>query len=130
MMRSALALATAAILFAGPALAQSHAGHAGMDHAKMQHGTGDSMLTSSAPADGARLQAAPKSLRLTFGHSVVLESAVLVDGRGKRSRLAVPSASGAAHTLALPPLGRGAHTVEWRTGGGHAMQGRLRFTVG
>lgn len=113
-------------LAATPALAQDHSGHAGMNHA--QQGAA-SMLTASTPADGARLKAAPRALRMSFAHPVVLESLVVVDPAGKRTALKAPAGSRATHTVVLPALGRGAHVVEWRTSGGHAMQGRLSFTV-
>jgi len=134
MSRLRTSLAFLAALAATPGWAQTHAGHAGMDHAQhgdhAQHRAGAaSMLTASVPTDGAKLRAAPRTFRLTFAHPVVIESAVLVDGRGKRSALRVPTASGATQSIALPSLGKGAYVIEWRTGGGHVMQGRSRFSV-
>lgn len=102
----------------------------GMDHG--QDGMAVSMLSSSDPADGASLDAAPRTLSLTFKHPVLLKT-VLVAGPGEAKVAATfrrPTSATSAYSIALSDLTSGEYTVNWTaTGMGHSMQGSLRFSV-
>lgn len=115
----------AAALGAGPALAQH-------EHHGAQAAEG-SMLAASTPADGAVLDAAPRALALTFAHPVLLQTVSIVGPgdapvRASFRRAAAPTMN---YQIALPAdLAVGEYVASWNaSGGGHAMQGTLRFTV-
>lgn len=87
-----------------------------------------SVLFDSQPSDGAVLSAPPDVLHLRFAKGIRLTAASFEVGR-----LTLPDQEGFAmeHTLSLPSLGAGTHTLEWRglSLDGHAMKGTLSFTV-
>jgi copper transport protein len=111
-----LALALSGIVLAAPAWA----------HAE---------LVSSSPANGARLEAAPDSIQLTFTESVDLVDGGLrlLDGDGTAVTTSQPVASGHRVTWPMPPnLARGAYVVTWRvvSSDGHPVDGAFAFGVG
>ena len=109
-----LAVAVAGMILTGPVFA----------HAKLQ---------SSIPAADARLQAAPKSLTLSFNESVRLAVLTLTTG-GKDIPITVDrSAPPAAHvSVALPALAAGQYVVQWSAlsvDDGHVSKGTFAFVV-
>ena len=109
-----LAVTVAGMILAGPVFA----------HAKLQ---------SSVPAADARLQAAPKSLTLSFNESVRLAVLTLTSG-GKDIPVTVDrSAPPAAQvTVALPALAAGPYVVQWSAlsvDDGHVSKGTFAFAV-
>lgn len=114
----ALILAAVLALATTPALAQ--AAH------------GDNAEVVSVPADDAVLDAAPRTLSLTFEHAVLLAQVQLHGPRHTAIPVAftAPAAATATYSIPLPALSAGAYEVHWSgTGDGHAMQGTLHFTV-
>ena len=93
---------------------------------------GDSGEVVSVPADDAVLSAAPPALSLTFEHAVELTE-VQVHGPGPTAipiAFTASSAAATTYSIPLPVLSPGAYEVHWSgTGDGHAMQGRLHFTI-
>jgi methionine-rich copper-binding protein CopC len=119
-------IAGCGLAFAAPAAAQ----HSGHESQGAQH-SGD-MLAASAPADGAVLNEAPRTLTLTFAHPVMLQRVAITGPNGAPvqgtfRRAASPTAS---YAIALPELADGAYEARWSaTGQGHAMDGVVRFSV-
>lgn len=92
-------------------------------------------LESSDPAAGARLDAAPGSVALTFTDGVDAEpDAVRVyDRRGDRLRAGDARAAGADTVVAeLPALDDGSYVVTWHvtSSDGHPVRGAFTFAVG
>ena len=112
--RGFMAAAVAGVILAGPALG----------HAK---------LRSTLPAADAQLDAAPKSLTLTFNESVRL-AVLSVAGGGREIPVAVDRSAPAAPqvTIPLPALMPGKYQVRWSVlaaDDGHATQGTFSFTI-
>jgi copper transport protein len=117
LLRTALCLA--ALGLAVPAAAGAHA-----------------VLVRTTPADGARVESAPRVIHLWFseGISRTFRSAQLVaaDGRAVRG-VRVHAASGTELVLTVPRLARGAYGLVWHVvaeDDGHATSGTLAFGVG
>ncbi|MGO4598904.1 copper resistance CopC/CopD family protein [Terrabacter sp. 2RAF25] len=113
---AALALAFSAITLATPAWA----------HAE---------LVSSTPANGTRLEVAPRSVELTFTESVDLVDGGLrlLDSTG--ATLATPEPVKAGHWVSWPmpsSLAKGAYVVTWRvvSSDGHPVDGAFTFGIG
>jgi methionine-rich copper-binding protein CopC len=94
---------------------------------------GHAKLSSSMPAADAKLDAAPKSLSLTFNEKVQLAVLTLnADGKNvpvSVDRNAVPAAQ---ITIALPVLMAGTYKVQWSAlsvDDGHVSKGGFSFTV-
>lgn len=148
MKRAIIALAAAAVLPAA-ALAQAphdhsahgaaqapqggHAGHGAMDHGAMNHGAGGmaAMVRGSEPADGARLDKAPETLRLDFAHPMAVETARLTNAVGETLPTRLPAGASASPSIGLPALTPDDYRLDWRAKGedGHVMSGSVRFTV-
>lgn len=93
-------------------------------------------LTSSDPADGAELSAAPTQITWVFDKAVPLATmtVTLIDAAGVRSELggSAYGAAGEAEVVTpLPALRPGPVSVRWRLVGpdGHAITGRVDFTI-
>jgi copper resistance protein C len=89
-------------------------------------------LLGTSPSAGARLDAAPKELRLDFNESVQL--AVLeLSAAGKQIPVAFDRARSGAHVVvALPALAPGAYQVQWSaltTDDGHVVKGSFSFAI-
>jgi methionine-rich copper-binding protein CopC len=115
-----------ALASASPALAQ-HEGHPG-HRAEPQSGT---MLAASAPADGAVLADAPRTLMLSFSHPVILQTVAITGPDGAvRASFRRPVSAADSYSVALPQLTSGIYEARWTaSGGGHQMQGVVAFTV-
>jgi methionine-rich copper-binding protein CopC len=93
------------------------------------------MLTRSAPAAGAVVSAAPKSLELEFDHPARITQITVVDaahaGREIPVELDRTAPSATRFALPLAELAPGKYTVAWRAlaADGHAMSGHFEFTV-
>lgn len=90
-------------------------------------------LTSSVPADGATLAAAPSEFVLRFTEPVRLTAlAVQKMGGTKQDLDPLPSAANNAFTVASPTLADGRYTLTWRalSEDTHVMTGELVFAVG
>lgn len=116
-----LVLVALALTFSGVALATPAWAHA--------------ELVSSTPANGTRLEVAPRSVELTFTESVDLVDGGLrlLDGTG--STLATPEPVTSGHTVTWPmpsSLAKGAYVVTWRvvSSDGHPIDGAFTFGVG
>ena len=114
-----VALALATIVFAGAGQADAHA-----------------RLRSASPADGARLDDAPREIRLTFSEAIEapLSSVTVRDAAGNRfAVIHAVSVPGDRRTCAAPlrALKPGSYVVEWRvvSADGHAMTGSYTFTI-
>ncbi len=92
---------------------------------------------SAVPAEGAAVQQAPASVRITFGENPdpQLSSITVVDGSG-RNVDAGPTTTVAGKLLELQvplkPLGKGVYTVTWKTVSavdGHLATGSYAFGV-
>jgi methionine-rich copper-binding protein CopC len=112
--RWVLAAAASGLLIAGPVFA----------HAK---------LRSSVPSADAQLQAAPKSLTLSFNEDVRLAALTLtIDG--KNVPVAVDRNAPAARqvSVALPALAMGKYQVQWSAlsvDDGHVSKGAFSFAI-
>jgi hypothetical protein len=94
---------------------------------------GHAKLRGSLPAAGAKLQAAPNSLVLTFNETVRLAILTLtIDGKDipvgvDRNAAAAPQVS-----VALPALAAGTYQVRWSAlsvDDGHVTQGTFSFSI-
>ncbi|MFC3226560.1 copper resistance protein CopC [Marinibaculum pumilum] len=90
-------------------------------------------LTSSDPADGAKLSAAPTSARLSFSETVLVTDVSLAGAAGRevethRESAMRPAAQSEVTFDALPP---GDYRLQWRaqSADGHPMSGSIGFTV-
>jgi copper resistance protein C len=90
-------------------------------------------LTSSTPADGSVVSAAPSSIMLMFSEPARLTALTLQSAESKvEQRLGpLPDAAGAHLMVPSPKLAPGAHTIRWRALGkdNHVMSGTIRFTL-
>jgi methionine-rich copper-binding protein CopC len=93
---------------------------------------GHVMLEQSSPANGAVLNAAPKSIDLTFGHATKLVMLKLVKGV-EVVPLRVDGSAQEAKTFSipLPALTSGQYQATWSTlsADGHPMKGKFSFTL-
>ncbi|MDG4800377.1 copper resistance CopC family protein [Micromonospora sp. WMMD980] len=113
----ALAAALTALLLAPAAPAAAH-----------------NALQSAAPAQDARLTAAPTSVTLRFLQRLNPEftTIVLSDAERRKVPTGVPAVDGTAGTVTVDqPLANGTYTVAYRvvSADGHPVQGSYRFTV-
>ncbi|WP_291296469.1 copper resistance CopC family protein [Elioraea sp.] len=96
-------------------------------------GRAHSELRTSAPAQGARLAAAPTEIVLRFNELVQLTALTLIDAEGRQTRVALPrdTTPRAVERLAAPPLSPGAWRFEWRaiSADGHPVRGTVRFAI-
>ncbi len=91
-------------------------------------------LIGSDPVDGARLEAAPEALTLTFSDSVqqLGASVSLVDAEGSEIHTDEPVIAGPELTVPLPDdVPAGEYRARWRvvSSDGHAISGILTFSV-
>ena len=91
-------------------------------------------LTSSTPAAGATLAAAPKQVKLTFAEAVTLPAApISVTGpNGARWTVGTPSVAGpvvTAPVTAAGPAGRYTLTYKVIAGDGDPISGTVSFTL-
>ncbi|MBC9175966.1 copper resistance CopC family protein [Pseudoroseomonas ludipueritiae] len=92
------------------------------------------MLHSSDPADGATLNASPRTLNLAFTEDCRVTALRLLDesGREQQVRREGGRAASSQVTATLAgPLRPGGYRLEWRAMGddGHVMSGAVRFAV-
>jgi methionine-rich copper-binding protein CopC len=94
---------------------------------------GHAKLRATVPSADAQLQAAPKTLSLSFNEEVHLALLTLTTG-GKDIPLTVDRATPAASQISipLPPLPAGKYQVQWSAlsaDDGHVTKGTFSFTV-
>ena len=93
----------------------------------------NSILSSSEPANGAKLRSAPQRLVLNFARPVRLAE-VMVTGSDGLSMPMMVSSAGANRRYELPldGLETGSYTVRWRAidEGGATHEGTIAFQVG
>lgn len=122
----------AAVMAIAPMTAWADHNH---DQGQDQHGGHDAaaqMLAASTPSDGAVLADAPRTLALTFAHPVMLQIVAITGPNGApvSASFRRPNAPAASYNVALPTLGAGVYEARWTAnGGGHSMNGVVRFTV-
>ena len=94
---------------------------------------GHAKLRGSLPAAGAQLQAAPKSLTLTFSETVRLGVLTLsVDGKDIPVSIDRNAPAAVQVTVALPALAAGSYQVRWSAlsvDDGHVTQGTFTFSI-
>lgn len=94
---------------------------------------GHAKLRGSLPAAGAQLQAAPKSLTLTFNETVRLAVLTLiVDGKDIPVTIDRNAPAAAQVTVTLPALAAGSYQVRWSAlsvDDGHVTQGTFSFSI-
>lgn len=118
------------VMAAAPMAAWANHGHGDNQHAG--HNATAQMLAASTPSDGAVLAAAPRTLALTFAHPVMLQTVAITGPNGSpvNATFRRPNAPAASYSVALPALDSGAYEARWAaSGGGHEMNGVIRFTV-
>lgn len=113
-MRTPIATLTIALLL--PLLAIAHA-----------------MATSTSPANGETLKAAPTEFTLTFNEPALL-SRVTLQKTGEMDAQdisPVPATAAERVTLPAPKLAPGEYTLRYRAAGpdGHVMPGMVKFTI-
>ena len=93
-------------------------------------------LVKSLPADGARLRAAPKEVRLWFNErpEIAFTSVTLLraDSSKVATIKAVATSDSMVATIPLAePLAPGGYLVNWRTASadGHAIRGSFGFSI-
>lgn len=89
-------------------------------------------LSSSTPADGTVLDAAPTEIVLHFPEPVRLTSlSIESDASGKQDLGPLPSSASAKFAVASPSLPDGSYVVNWRalSADTHVMTGTLGFKV-
>jgi methionine-rich copper-binding protein CopC len=94
---------------------------------------GHAKWRGSLPAAGAQLQAAPKSLTLTFNETVRLAVLTLtVDGKDIPVTIDRNAPAAAQVTVTLPALAPGSYQVRWSAlsvDDGHVTQGTFSFSI-
>lgn len=94
---------------------------------------GHAKLRGSLPAADAQLQAAPKSLTLTFNETVRLAVLTLsIDGKDIPVTIDRNAPAAAQVTVTLPALAPGSYQVRWSAlsvDDGHVTQGTFTFSV-
>lgn len=93
---------------------------------------GHAKLLATVPSADAQLQAAPKTLSLSFNEEV--HAVLTLTTGGKDIPLTVDRAAPAASqvSVALPPLPAGKYQVQWSAlsaDDGHVTKGTFSFTV-
>ncbi|HEV8149526.1 MAG TPA: copper resistance CopC family protein [Gemmatimonadales bacterium] len=93
-------------------------------------------LVKSAPADGEKLRAAPKEIRLWFNERPEIPFTSVTLLKADSSKIATIKAVAAADSMAaaIPlstPLPAGKYLVNWRTASsdGHAIRGSFGFSI-
>jgi hypothetical protein len=90
-------------------------------------------LTSSTPANNAKLTQAPKTLTLKFSETAQLAVLKLArDGREIPVPLDKGAKAGQTFTLTLPALSPGNYTVQWSavaSDDGHVTKGSFAFSI-
>lgn len=90
-------------------------------------------LTSSSPAEGASLEAAPKTIEMSFTEDVKLLRVVLTQAESEIDIDFKPITAAAANfSVEVPTLSTGTYTVSWTALGGdsHRVNGSFSFGVG
>ena len=91
------------------------------------------MVQSVSIADGARLQASPPQVTITFQHAARFGSVRLQTAAGERIPIAFTSPTAATNTftIPLPALAPDSYRLTWRViaEDGHVMTGSVSFTV-
>jgi methionine-rich copper-binding protein CopC len=92
------------------------------------------MLHSSDPADGATLNASPRTLNLAFTEDCRVTALRLLDESGREHQVSREGGRAASSQVSATPAGPlrpGAYRLEWRAMGddGHVMSGAVRFAV-
>ena len=92
------------------------------------------MMHSSDPADGATLNASPRTLSLAFTEDCRVTALRLLDEGGREHQVhreGGRAASSQVTATLVAPLRPGAYRLEWRAMGddGHVMSGAVRFAV-
>ena len=94
---------------------------------------GHAKLRGSLPAADAQLQAAPKSLTLTFNETVRLAVLTLsIDGKDIPVTIDRNAPAAAQVTVTLPALAPGSYQVRWSAlsvDDGHVTQGTFSFSI-
>jgi methionine-rich copper-binding protein CopC len=94
---------------------------------------GHAKLRGTVPSADAQLQAAPKSLTLSFNEEVRLGVlTVTVGGKAIPISLDRNAPAAAQVTIALPALAAGTYQVQWSaiaTDDGHVTKGSFSFTI-
>lgn len=89
-------------------------------------------LVSSTPADGALLEASPKTITLKFSQAARIISITLVNAKDeKTTATGIPKKLVEAAVVDIPTLAAGDYVVTWRGASKdmHAMSGTFKFTV-
>jgi methionine-rich copper-binding protein CopC len=90
-------------------------------------------LSSSTPADGSVVAAAPKSIMLMFSEPTRVTALTMQKGEEKAEQKLGPLPEEAsAHVMVpTPKLAPGAYTIRWRALGrdNHVIKGTIKFTV-
>ena len=93
-----------------------------------------SPLTSSNPSDGAALAAAPDAIEMNFRGKARLIRFSLTAADGGEVALGTDHlmVEASYHRVALPPIGAGGFTANWRAMGedGHILKGDFSFRIG
>jgi methionine-rich copper-binding protein CopC len=122
----------AAVMAMAPMAAWADHNHAQGQDQHADHDASAQMLAASTPSDGAVLAEAPRTLALAFAHPVTLQTVAITGPNGApvSATFRRPNAATASYSIALPALASGAYEARWAaSGGGHAMNGVIRFTV-
>ena len=90
-----------------------------------------SILYSSAPADGSVVRGPVNSLELRFSPPARLNELTVTGSDGLTMPVMVTAVGEVAHySIPLPGLGPGAYRVDWRaSSAGSEHRGAIRFTV-
>jgi methionine-rich copper-binding protein CopC len=131
-MKRLLLFTVALLAWSPPAVLAQH-NHGAPESSHTSHGEAQAqMLASSTPRDGAVLARAPQTLSLTFVHPVALQTVVVTGPGSARVPATFRRASSptATYSVAFPALAAGAYEARWTaSGGGHAMNGVIRFII-
>ncbi len=90
-------------------------------------------LKSAVPADGSTVETAPAAFALTFSEPARLTAlSVQKDGGAEQKITGLPATASAEVRIPAPKLEHGRYTLSYRLVGadGHAINGKLTFTVG
>jgi methionine-rich copper-binding protein CopC len=113
-MKAFIVRVLAAASLAAPAMAHTH-------------------LSSTVPADGSTVAAAPAEFVLNFSEPARLTAlSVQMEGGVAQKITALPPSATAAARVAAPKLQNGRYTLTYRVVGadGHVMNGKVQFTIG
>jgi copper transport protein len=90
-------------------------------------------LTASEPADGAVLERAPNTVRLTFNEPIEPIAARLIGPDGAPTTLALPRTIDRTFSISLPAaLASGGYAISWRvlSADAHPVGGTIGFSIG